>query len=117
MPAGRRRSATLLLRHFSNHGFCGPFTPRTFMEDGPRSRLPYNGAILDSWWSSKIKPRTWNAGASWRTLRSFYCEGVEKRHSTIQNSSCVAMVPLLNCSLEETEEISSSVQFYTDSYR
>jgi len=47
----------------------------------------------------------------------YCCEGVEERHSAIQNSSRVAMVPLLNCSLEETEEISSSVQFYTDSYR
>ena len=95
MPAGRRRSATLLLRHFSNHGFCGPFTPRTFMVDGPRSRLPYNDAILDGWWSPKIKPRTWNAGASWPTLRSLLLRGCRRAPLCIQNSSCVAMVALL----------------------
>ena len=97
-PPGHRRSATLLLLLFSNYGFCGPFTPRTFMEDRPRSRLPYNDAILDGWWSPKIKPRTWNAWASWPTLRSLLLRGCRRappRHPKLLMCGNGSIVKLL----------------------
>jgi hypothetical protein len=71
------------------------------MEDRPRSRLPYNDAILDSWWSSKISPGLGTPGLRGQLSALFYCEGCRGAPLYHLKLLVWAMVPLLNCSLKD----------------